>query len=342
MTPSMPVVWHYETAGLAQADRYDMIRTSLSEMAVPVQVEGARCVDIQACLSSATFGAFTVAVLQSRSDHPLQLHRTESLIRRSDPGAFRLVMCLKGQVSIEQCGRTAILTSGDIGIYDTSHKFLVGQNANRQPTHLVMVTFPRSGLSVPSARIQPLIGSRFSRRQRMGSTAGWLLRPFAVHLDTFDRLPSCMVSKAVRSLADGLIMEHLRLGVPHDATDRVRMLLVEEHIGRNLRSPDLGPATIAKAVHLSVGALHALVGRQTLAEPEQRERGTTLMELVRNRRLDLAERELTDTHLSVGKIALQCGYRSQAQLSRHYRDAKGVPPSYMRPSPDRRRKYHKI
>jgi AraC-like DNA-binding protein len=78
---------------------------------------------------------------------------------------------------------------------------------------------------------------------------------------------------------------------------------------------------LAAAFHTSPSTL-----RRRLAE-----RGTTLSDLLREARLEAALGLLQTTELSVGEIALRCGYESHSRFSSAFRQRYGFAPSHLRP-----------
>jgi AraC-like DNA-binding protein len=91
-------------------------------------------------------------------------------------------------------------------------------------------------------------------------------------------------------------------------------------IQRRLADPELTPATIAEAHHISVRTLHRLFGSH----------GHTVTEWIRTRRLDRCRRDLTDPLLAdqpVSAIAARWEYRNPAHFTRLFRSHYEVTPS---------------
>lgn len=107
-----------------------------------------------------------------------------------------------------------------------------------------------------------------------------------------------------------------------DRADRGRHAITE-WIEAHLRDPDLTPAAIAGAHHISVRQLYRVFGPS----------GTTVARYVRDLRLERCRRELADPSLSglrIGAIASRWGLPDAAGFSRAFRAAYGLSPSAYR------------
>jgi AraC-like DNA-binding protein len=102
--------------------------------------------------------------------------------------------------------------------------------------------------------------------------------------------------------------------------DRLQRLLlfIEQNCTR-----DLSVAEIAAAFRMSPSRLYELF-RERL--------GTSPMSFAHERRMDLAERLLVGTTLSMGEISDRCGFADQASLSHSLRRRRGLSPTALRKS----------
>ncbi|MBB5915604.1 AraC-like DNA-binding protein [Nocardia transvalensis] len=111
-------------------------------------------------------------------------------------------------------------------------------------------------------------------------------------------------------------------GGPGDATTLPADLLLDqigEYIHRHLADPDLGPADLARAHHISVRYLYKLCARADLS-PQQ---------WIIERRLDRVRRALASPRLRdrpIATIAQQCGFRDPSHFARRFRSAYGMTP----------------
>jgi AraC-like DNA-binding protein len=98
---------------------------------------------------------------------------------------------------------------------------------------------------------------------------------------------------------------------------------VRAFIEARLPAPDLSPATVAAAHHISVRYLHRLFDDET----------HSVAGWIRQRRLERCRANLLDPSLagrSVAGIAARWGFTNAAHFSRLFRDAYGLPPGEYR------------
>ncbi|MFF2520355.1 helix-turn-helix transcriptional regulator [Streptomyces sp. NPDC058086] len=101
------------------------------------------------------------------------------------------------------------------------------------------------------------------------------------------------------------------------------MVSVHSFIEHHLDDPQLSPAAIAAAHHISVRYLHRLFQPQ----------GTTVSAWIRQRRLERCHRDLADPQSSdkpIGFLAARWGFVHASDFTRSFRTAYGVPPSTYR------------
>jgi AraC-like DNA-binding protein len=95
---------------------------------------------------------------------------------------------------------------------------------------------------------------------------------------------------------------------------------VKTFIQRHLHDPELTPAAVAAAHHISVSYLHRLF----------RDQDTTVSGWIRQQRLDHVRRDLDDPAQSavpLHEVAARRGFAHPAVFSRAFRAAYGIPPS---------------
>lgn len=107
--------------------------------------------------------------------------------------------------------------------------------------------------------------------------------------------------------------------VPPETRRRVLLTHIHAFIQLHLGDPELSPAEIASAHHISLRLLHKLF----------QEQGETVAGWIRARRLAGCQRDLTDpaqANRPVAAIAARRGFRSAIHFSRVFRAAYGLPP----------------
>ncbi|MFD4656215.1 helix-turn-helix domain-containing protein [Kitasatospora sp. NPDC058444] len=325
MDPSTTGVFSSE--GVPVKERFDCWRELVSRTR-DSEVTSDHREDFRAEMRRLELGPVT---LLRTSFPPTRFHRTARRVRRSDPEAFHLTLLLDGGFTLTRdTGRTETFGPGNLHMLDSSHPFdlrAFGSRAARAPGDLrieaVGVDFPLALLPVPPHRLEDLLGRGFSSRE--GSCA--LLSEFLLGLDRqaaalgpteTPRLGGIVVDLVAAWLARELDAE---AAVPDDTRQRALVENVRAFVGRHLHDPELTPAVIAAAHHISVSYLHRLFARQS--------GGETVAAFVRRRRLEKAHRDLADPALRalpVHAVATRCGLPRAAEFSRAFKAAYGLSP----------------
>jgi AraC-like DNA-binding protein len=265
-------------------------------------------------------GDVTLMSVQTRSSG-LDVARTSSWIRRSDPEAYRILLGVDGRSGFQHCGRSAVQGPDQMALYDSSQPFtgrrIPGADGRQ---HIIMATFPRRALPLDP---RYLLGECLPVDDGVSA----LVRDFLTRLggDTHD-----WRSRSGHRLADvWLDLLTVHLGdlldpVPaRDAADRTLFLRVQEFIDTHLADPCLTLDAVAAAHFISPRTLQRLFARHD----------TTVAAWIRTRRLARCREDLRNpaqAHRSVRAIAARWGFTDQAQFSRAFRHHYGATPSACR------------
>lgn len=87
---------------------------------------------------------------------------------------------------------------------------------------------------------------------------------------------------------------------------------------------------LGKKVTLEMVAKEFSLSKQGLIQKFRKHTGKTPMEYLSNLRLNHSKQLLTDTTLSIGEIALQCGFENVYYFSNHFKRATGLSPTSYR------------
>lgn len=250
-----------------------------------------------------------------------RVRRTPALIRGDEPGYYKVSLQLAGRGILVQDGREAVLSPGDLAIYDTQRPYTLSFHEDFStlvlmfPKRLLglddldlsVLTAQRLGADDPVAQaVVPCIARIGDVLPTVGEAIGYRLARNAV--DLLATVLAAEVSSGPRSVG---FEQALQLG------------RVKDYIDRHLADPALGPVGIATAHFMSARTLHKLF------EPT----GTTVAAWIRHRRLERAHRELLDpllAHLPVGVIGARSGLPDAAHFSRVFRAEFGHAPSAAR------------
>ncbi|MGW1754049.1 helix-turn-helix domain-containing protein [Streptomyces mirabilis] len=220
---------------------------------------------------------------------------------RADLVAVHIIR--SGSLRIENTGRRADLGPSTLCIRDlhTSWQF-----AYTAPTDCRVLILPRAGL------LQHLYRTRLPALTVAPSTAPES-RLLLAHLDAAWSLAEQLgpeathaAGEAMAMLLTGLIRTHAPIAVPPQSLRAAATAYADSR----LRDPDLAPATIARALNVSVRTLH-----RAFAD------GETVMAYVRRRRLEGARRELDcpGSPYTVADVAARWQFADSSHFRRAHR-----------------------
>ncbi|GHE45253.1 AraC family transcriptional regulator [Streptomyces longispororuber] len=265
---------------------------------------------------------------------PAVVWRTERLIRRADPELCSVLFPHRGALRVAQARREADLRGRDFALCDSSLPFRVLLSGHGTPA-LVQARVPRALLPAPVRRTGHLLGRRLPGREGLGALLTQFLTDVTAAPAPYTGSDVSRLSSVALDLLATVLAHHADEGAPEreedgpawprDGLGRAQggphelLPLIEAFIEEHLADPDLSPATVAAAHHISVRYLHRLFQL----------RDTTVTELIRGRRLERARHDLADPRLGdlpVHRVAARWGFVEHSAFTRAFRTAYGMPP----------------
>ena len=227
---------------------------------------------------------------------------------RADLVAVHIIR--SGSLRVEDTGRRADLGPGTLCIRDlhTFWKF-----AYTAPTDCRVLILPRAGLldhlhrtRLPALTVAPATAPE-SQLLLAHFDASWSLA------DQLGPDATQAAGEAMVMLLTGLIRTRVPITIPPQSLRAAATAYADSR----LRDPDLTPATIARALNVSVRTLH-----RAFAD------GETVMAHVRRRRLEGARRELDlpGSPFTVADIAARWQFADPSHFRRAHRDTYGQSP----------------
>lgn len=312
------------TAEVPAVERFAFWREVTSQVWAPYDL---RCEPhlesrFQARMDISEFGPVQASLMTST---PYSAERTPRLIRKADPGLFRLVCTVRGHGVMAQDGRQAEFGPGDLMLADTSRPYRAELSPDVPGGQVLVLCLPRSLLPFSHRDLRHLAGVRLRGDQGMGALSSQFLLQLAQHMHELGpsdtaRLATLTLDVFTAALATALDAEDT---VPPHARRRVLMAQIFGFIRRNLADPQLTPDAIAAAHHISLRYLHKLFHQE----------GHTVAGWVRERRLERCRRDLADPRLAdrpINAIAARWGFGSAAHFSQVFRGTYGVSPGQFR------------
>jgi AraC-like DNA-binding protein len=313
------IVTEFRTVDLPVAERFGFFHELTADALMPTAISSDHRADFQATLRALDLGAIQVSTMTYPS---LETRRTAKLIRRSDPEQYQVMLTLSGRQWITQFGRDTSIHRSDLTFYDSSRPFFgrVGADGDGAVAGVV-AQIPKALVPLPADRVDQLLAVRISGRTGIGA----LFTQFLVHLITnahdyrssdAPRLGTVLLDLAVALIAHELDAD---AAVPPESHRRALILRIRAFIGQHNGEPQLTPAMIAAAHHISTRQLHRLF----------QEQGITVAALIRSQRLEGCRRDLADPTLrltSIHQIVARWGFSHPAVFSRAFRGAYGISP----------------
>ncbi|MFJ9456378.1 helix-turn-helix domain-containing protein [Kitasatospora sp. NPDC101447] len=268
-----------------------------------------------------------VGTITSRRLGPLRISEVEagpqtasrSRRRISQGGAEFLTVTLqqRGTARLTQDGRQALVGPGAFTCSDAGRPY-----RREHPEHFRFTAFrlPKAALGVTDDELRAVTGTVFNGSSgTSGLIAGYLNRLAAQAAD-FDPGTGHRLALTTADLLAVLVRERQGRAVrQHPEAARGMLARIEDYILRHLGEPDLSPARIAEAHHISVRYLHKLF----------RAEGTTVGRWVQRERLDRCRRELSRparTMPAISAVAHRWGFVSPSHFSRSFRTTYGMSP----------------
>ncbi|OLT01425.1 hypothetical protein BJF90_31935 [Pseudonocardia sp. CNS-004] len=260
-------------------------------------------------------GALTVI---RSSSGPGEARRTARHIRRSDPGHYQLFVQGRGSAYARQNGHENRLAPGDISLTDLSRPFHCVHPARTA----ILVRFPRAVLPLRERDVAAVAGARIPGDHGLGAVVSDLARQIPHHLDRpgGPRLGGALLDLLTVAIAGRL---DRCAALPPDVRNGALLARVHSFIEAHVADPDLTPAAVADAHHISVRYLHKLF----------RNEQTTVAAHIRRRRLERCCRDLLDpaqSHRPVSAVGRAWGFAGATQFSRAFRETYGMPPGEFR------------
>lgn len=312
---------------IPSSDRFDFMQDLAAATWVPMECRSEHWATMSVDFRASGLGAMQVVAIEGVT--PITVCRTPRLISQADPDLLKMVLVRGGNACVvEQDGRQAYLSAGEFALYDTRRPYQVACGVSGEsPLRMMTFMFPPSLLPLSRSRLRELTAVRLSPLAGLGDLTSQLLLQLARDVDHYSPAEAARLSGAALDVLS------MRLARELDACDwdspeaRRHALLtsVQAFIKSRLGDPDLSPAGIATAHHISLRSLHQLF----------HDEGLTVAGWIRQQRLERCRRDLADpdlAHRPVAAIAGRWGYSSPGDFSRAFRAAHGLPPAEYRRS----------
>jgi AraC-like DNA-binding protein len=263
------------------------------------------------------------ASLTRISAAPHQVQRTRRTIGRNDPGLLKVALQMRGTGRISQDGREAVLSPGDLALYDTSRPYTLRYDDHTSFETFVLM-FPDQLLGLPRDSVRAVTAQRVSGQDGLGALVSPFLGHLAESMGQDDSVLSSRLAHNVIALLETLYRNRLDLEAAEpERVSTARLLAIQGWLEAHLDDPELTPEAIAAVHHISLRYLHRLFAAD----------GQSVSRWIKERRLEGCRRDLADPLLvrfSVAALAARWGLLDAAGFSRSFRSAYGLSPREFR------------
>lgn len=297
----------------AATHRLDVWRDLIRDNFVALDVRADRGTQFAGSVRSGELGHLKVASVESG---PQSCRRTAGLAHRDGDVYLQVGLLARGDATLAQDGREAVLRPGDFAVYETDRPFLWGLQGDWE---LLVFTWPRASVAVTDTASQQLTARALAGDVGLGAIVGRLLRDLVTAPPVLSAPGSVRLADEVAELVTTVAFEQVRPTGPSGASDDL-MRRIDAHIVEHVADPGLSPTSIAAAHFISTRHLHRLFAH----------RGCTVGQQIQRLRLERCRREMLDPGAdsrSISDISRCWGFLDSPTFSRAFRAAYGISPS---------------
>jgi AraC-like DNA-binding protein len=233
---------------------------------------------------------------------------------------------MEGSSLVVQGGREALLSPGALVIWDTTRPYtLVDQGGIRQHSFRI----PLSALALPPDLIARSTAVALTPGHPVAHLASSYFGRIASRPDLVTTSAATALGQPSVELVRALITTHLDVGGADDSHRVTTALRIQEYVRAHLSDPQMTPASIAGAHHISVRQLY-----NVLAEAD-----ISLGDWIRTQRLQACREDLRQPELrtlTIAAIARRWGFTNPSTFGRLFRSAYAQSPREWRDQEARR------
>lgn len=247
--------------------------------------------------------------------------------------AWHLVFAPGGPLLLGGARRLVQLEAGSVTLYEPCE--LLRLSAARDQARALVLHLPEAALPLPGEALRQASGRPVPTGTGPAALLASYVNELAAHVPSAEACHAAWLGTAAANLATAFLAaetaspqpspEPRPPSAPRPAPSATDVLLrdIKTYIEHHLHDPDLSPAAIAAANHISLRYLHHLFQRDD----------RTVGAFLRERRLDHCRADLADpahAHRSVCDIARRWGFRDPAVFNRTFKSAYGLTPGAYR------------
>lgn len=260
-----------------------------------------------------------ISTMQTDPQHVIRSARHTS---KAEDDYFLLSLQLQDSGYVQQDGREARLSPGDLALYDTTRPYVLHFERSFRQT---VFRIPRSLLLKRMATADSLTGIRLSGSGHpISATLSSFLQSLALSCSHFDPAAKMRMADSTIDLLAAALSASIRtvpneLHAPAEVHYRTALTVIDQY----LKDPRLSPDFVATKLNVSLRYSQKLFA----------DRSSSLAACIRARRLECCRRDLSDPgqlRRSVTDIAFAWGFNDAAHFSRLFKRSFGESPTEFR------------
>ncbi|MBC7519023.1 MAG: helix-turn-helix domain-containing protein [Microbacteriaceae bacterium] len=308
----------FDSRSQPQANRFEYWAHAVSSQVVPVEIDQRDDITMAAGLTSAAIGS--TKVIDGFGGNHL-FNRTVAGIRAEDPDVLLLAFPISGAPILEQDSRQTGIANGGMVFIDSSRPVQV---VMQEPFRWQIFAAPKSDLRLTAAQSQKITAIALSPMPGIRRVVYQALKAIIAESAILEKDSA---AAAIGGHATDLIAILIHSTFLSDQPPQGKATVLRERVMSFVRhhhtDPQLTPSLIARAHHVSLRTLHGAFS----------DADYSLMDTVRNERVEQARRDLTNPRLgglSLAQVAHAHGFSSPSDFSRTFRSVLGSSPSEYR------------
>lgn len=303
---------YYDTGRIDADERMAFWVETVSKQILPAKIDPRQDSQPRAAMSCGNLGELGIREVAG-GNHIYR--RDENDIRHNDPQTVQVGIPSRGSSILVQDGREAVLTAGDLVIYDSSRPFTL---VMEERFHWHVFLLPKHKLRRPDSELRSLTALAMRGDSGVpGVVSHFLLGLASRRVDVEDDPAAPALGENAADLIATLVRSQFGLAWSVDDPNATLRQHVLFFITQHHHDPGLDPRAIAAAIGVSVRALHLLFA----------DTDATVMERLRRHRLAEAHRELSDprlAHRSIGQVAAAHGIANPTVFARSFKATYGI------------------
>jgi AraC-like DNA-binding protein len=304
------------TSSLPQDRRWQAWREVICDTFPPVDVLENERDDFYGHIEARSYADLSLIRIRS---HAQRVQRRRHHISASREDYLQINFQISGSCHMEQDGRSAMLRTGDLAIYESCRPYDLGFTNDFEQISLML---PRALIRQRFGPIEAFTARPINGKQGSGRFAFAFVQALAGQLDEAEdggpmstRIRDHLLDLLITALTPMAGSGAAALSAGRSSNlHRVKSFILE-----NLRDPDLSPMAIAQANKVSLRHIYGLFQNE----------GETLSRWILSARLDRCRKDLENPAMNgrtLGEIAFAWGFIDNAHFSRAFKARFGITP----------------